>query len=104
MPVGAEVLSIHSPSNGVHICARVDPGAAPEMRTFVAVASGNELPSTVNLKFIGTVLWHQESYMLHVFEVLHHTEAPRAACRRAIAMNAPWVTPDHVTATKKGPK
>lgn len=67
MPIGAEILSVHSQRDSVCIWALVNPNMEKETRYFDVFGTGH--PIDVNSKiFIGTCLVNNESLVWHVFE------------------------------------
>jgi hypothetical protein len=69
LPNGAVVLSAQSQYNQVVIYALVDPLKSKIPRPFIVCGTGFDLPCQMsNLKFIGTVMLHEETLVLHVFE------------------------------------
>lgn len=68
MPYGAEILKVWTQENDVCIWAKVDTSAKKESRKFFVFGTGHDIPSNLNLKFIGTVFIDDGYLVFHVFE------------------------------------
>lgn len=68
MPLLATPLSVHLQHGVPTIWARVDPTLPLEKRRFVLVGTGIDIPPDPR-RFLGTILMHSDSYVVHVFEI-----------------------------------
>lgn len=67
MPKGAEILCVQTQSDVLHLWAIVNPfESSLEDRKIVIVGTGNPMPDSKNLLYIGTA--QQGIYVWHVFE------------------------------------
>lgn len=71
MPVDAQILCIQVQHGTPCIWALVDPAlAASQERTLLTFGTGHELPTGLELSYIGTYLVHGGNLVFHVFEQL----------------------------------
>jgi len=71
MPEDAEILCIQVQHGTPCIWALVDPAlAVSQERTLLTFGTGHELPSGVEMTYIGTYQMHSDSLVFHVFEQL----------------------------------
>jgi hypothetical protein len=70
MPRGAEVLSVQVQRGEPCLWALVDTHAQREVRRFVTVGTGHDIPSDLRMKHVGTFQLHGGDLIFHVFEVL----------------------------------
>lgn len=77
MPLGAKV--IHADIQGEQIClwAHVDTKQKKELRRFMIVGTGHTMPEGQKLEHRGTVLMHEGTLVVHVFENVDYTEHQR---------------------------
>ena len=68
MPKGAELLSVGEILGGIFLWAKVDPAKELETRCFHVYGTGHNIPSGLNLSFIGTAIIRQGDYVFHIFE------------------------------------
>lgn len=71
MPSGADILSCHAQGDEIKIWALVNENNATLYREFLVAESGRYIdePSELLGVFIGTVLLHGGTYVLHVFDL-----------------------------------
>jgi hypothetical protein len=67
MPEGAEILRLGTQGGQPYIWALVDSTAFMRDRRFVVVGTGMPVPDARG-SYIGTVLLHDDSFVLHVWE------------------------------------
>lgn len=72
MPAGAKILSAHVQYDTLMLWALVNADAATELRELAVFGTGDSIRGNQDLEFIGTVLLHDGTLVLHVFEVLGH--------------------------------
>jgi hypothetical protein len=69
MPVGAEILSVQAQDGDICLWARVDTSVREfEDRTFMAFGTGDQLPTRLDLHYIGTAMSQGDRLVMHVFE------------------------------------
>ena len=71
MPVGAEILSVKVQRGRACMWALVDTLAKTEIRKFELVGTGCTIPEDMNLRFIDTFMMEEETFVLHLFEVMN---------------------------------
>lgn len=73
LPLGSKVLSVKNQRNRVVLYVEVDGDSEESMllekRTFIGVLTGGVVPN-IQLQFIDTVLLHNDSFVLHVYEAI----------------------------------
>ena len=65
MPTGAKILHVGAQRNWPCIWAMIDPAEPYEIRKFIGVPTGGECPDHGH---VGTVLLHEDTFVLHIFE------------------------------------
>ena len=76
MPSNADILTVQTKDGEPNIWAIVNPKEPREMRTFLAVPTGDEITKPSNLTYIGTFQTQEPGYfgpvtlVFHLFEVL----------------------------------
>lgn len=72
MPVGAEILSVHTQGGKPMVWAIVDSEANVEQRYMELFGTGHPIPVDIGIdrKFIGTFLIGNDSHVFHLFERL----------------------------------
>lgn len=69
MPKGAKVLSVQNQYHKPCIWALCNPDAPKVQRRFLALNTGDALPSSLDLTFLATVQLHGGDTVVHIFEV-----------------------------------
>lgn len=68
MPKGAKIISFGKQSGNYVIWALVDPKQPLEKRTLLAFPTGQDTDIPEGLKFVGTCLLLDDTFVLHLFE------------------------------------
>jgi hypothetical protein len=71
LPAEAVILSAHAQDNKPTIWVQQSPSIVTVPRQFICIPTGTTLPPLGQLhSFIGTVLLHQDAFVVHVYEFL----------------------------------
>jgi hypothetical protein len=70
IPGNAKILSAHNQREQLHIWALVDPNAVFRQRIFHYFGTGIKFKNHDLLQFIGTVMFDNGNFVVHVFEEL----------------------------------
>lgn len=73
IPKGARVLSVANQDEALMLWAAVTPSNPTEPRTFLVALTGQEIAVTPSFPFLGTVLFDNGNFVVHVFEVTKET-------------------------------
>lgn len=69
MPIRADILSVAVQNDQICLWASVETTEEELRREIVIVGTGNQMPED-RMRFIGTVLTHQDALVWHIYEVL----------------------------------
>ena len=77
LPKGAQVLSVGTQDDLIHMWAMVDPDAARVEKNFYIVSTGEPCEYVRGMKFCGMAMMHGSSLIFHVFEGVEEFEAKK---------------------------
>ena len=70
LPQGAQILSVANIRGQICLYALVNPESPSEIHRIAMFGTGGPFWATSLVKFIGTVGYHNESLVFHIFELL----------------------------------
>jgi len=77
MPQGAKILKVDMQGEVICLWAHVDTTQKLENRQFLMAGTGHTLPDGLKLQHHGSLILHEATLVIHVFENLDYTEQQR---------------------------